>query len=57
MKSKICGHSYEHDAIMHHIDRGRNRAKCPVCGQHITKNDLEHNAVLEHDIKRKNRRK
>lgn len=58
MKSKVCGHSYEHDAIMHHIDsRARSRAKCPVCGQQITKNDLEHNTVLEHDIKRKQRRK
>ncbi|XP_020606483.1 E3 SUMO-protein ligase NSE2-like [Orbicella faveolata] len=57
MKSKICGHNYDHDAIMQHISRGRGRAKCPVCGQLLTKTDLEHNTVLEHSIKRKNRRK
>lgn len=57
MKSKICGHNYEQDAILQHISRGRGRAKCPVCGQLLTKADLEHNAVLQHAIKRKNRRK
>ena len=57
MKSKICGHNYDQDAIMQHISRGRGRAKCPVCGQLLTKADLEHNTVLEHSIKRKNRRK
>lgn len=57
MKSKICGHNYEQDAIFQHISRGRGRAKCPVCGQLLTKADLEHNAVLQHAIKRKNRRK
>ena len=57
MKSKVCGHNYDHDAIFQHINRGRGRAKCPVCGQPISKGDLEHNTVLEHSIKRKNRRK
>jgi len=57
MKSKVCGHNYDHDAIVQHINRGRGRAKCPVCGQSISKGDLEHNTVLEHSIKRKNRRK
>lgn len=57
MKSKVCGHNYDHDAIVQHINRGRGRAKCPVCGQPISKGDLEHNTVLEHSIKRKNRRK
>lgn len=47
MKSKICGHNYEQEAIMQHISRGRGRAKCPVCGQLLTKADLEHNAVLQ----------
>lgn len=48
MKSKICGHNYEQEAIMQHISRGRGRAKCPVCGQLLTKADLEHNAVLQY---------
>ncbi|KAL9962692.1 hypothetical protein ACROYT_G031817 [Oculina patagonica] len=57
MKSKVCGHNYDHDAIMQHIGRGHGRAKCPVCGQLLTRADLEHNKALEHSIKRKNRRK
>lgn len=60
MRNKKCGHNYDEEAILQHIANRRGRkAKCPVggCPQEVTKKDLEHNAALEHTIKRKNRRK
>ncbi|KAF8574989.1 hypothetical protein K439DRAFT_1398662 [Ramaria rubella] len=48
LTSKLCGHSYDGDAIREYINTGRGRNKCPAtsCNQSLTLNDLETNEDL-----------
>lgn len=55
-KNKVCGHVYEHDAIMQYL---RSKKACPMPGcsnQNVTKEQLEEDEEMRIKVRRKNRR-
>lgn len=58
VKNKLCGHTYSRKAAISHIQRMREKAKCPVagCKHSISLVDLEENNVVAFEIRQKKKK-